>query len=139
MGKVLEYNCINCGVHCKKSNTSGKYCSNKCQHEYQYNETIKNWRAGTGTIGKATVKRYLTERDGHKCSVCGINEWNGNPIVFEVDHFDGNAYNNTETNLRLICPNCHSQTSTYKNRNRGSGRALNQNKGWLLENQTVDE
>ena len=138
MGKVLEYQCINCGIHCKKTNTAGKYCSNKCQIEYQYKQTILDWKSGIGTIGKVTVKRYLTERDGNKCSVCSIDVWNNAPIVFEIDHIDGDAYNNTEYNLRLICPNCHSQTPTYKNRNKGNGRVLNPNKSWLLEKQKTD-
>lgn len=133
MGKILEYNCINCGIHCRKSNTAGKYCSNKCQKEFEYKETVKNWLAGAGTIGKTPLKRYLTERDEYKCSVCGLSEWNKKPIVLEVDHVDGDAYNNTENNLRFICPNCHSQTPTYKNRNRGNGRHLRQNKSWTLD------
>ena len=53
-------------------------------------------------------------------------------INLEIDHTDGNAYNNVPSNLRLICPNCHSQTSTYKNRNKGNGRKLRKSEGWLL-------
>ena len=47
---------------------------------------------------------------------------NEKKIVLEVDHIDGLHYNNTVDNLRLICPNCHSQTDTYKNKNNGNGR-----------------
>ena len=43
-------------------------------------------------------------------------------IVFELEHKDGNSENNQPENLCLICPNCHSQTDTYKNRNKGNGR-----------------
>jgi len=53
---------------------------------------------------------------------CGITEWNGKEIVLELEHIDGNSLNNTEENLSLLCPNCHSQTDTYKGKNKGSGR-----------------
>ena len=46
----------------------------------------------------------------------------GQPITLHSDHIDGNAANNVPENLRLICPNCHAQTPTYKNKNRGTGR-----------------
>lgn len=49
-----------------------------------------------------------------KCAICGLeNEWNGKPISFQLDHIDGNTKNHHITNLRFICPNCHSQTGTF--------------------------
>lgn len=44
-------------------------------------------------------------------------------LIFVLDHIDGDASNNLRVNLRLVCPNCDSQLPTYKNRNRGNGRA----------------
>lgn len=60
--------------------------------------------------------------EGYRCSVCNLDEWQGKKIGLEVDHIDGRHYNNTINNLRFMCPNCHSQTDTYKNRNKGNGR-----------------
>jgi RNA polymerase subunit RPABC4/transcription elongation factor Spt4 len=51
------------------------------------------------------------------CEVCGITEWNGKKVSFELDHIDGNRTNHKLENLRIICPNCHSQTNTYRARN----------------------
>lgn len=67
-------------------------------------------------------RKYLTDTQGYKCSCCGISEWNGNKLVLEIDHIDGNSDNNYPSNLRFICPNCHSQTDTYKAKNAGNGR-----------------
>lgn len=53
-----------------------------------------------------------------KCESCGITEWNGKPIVFQLHHKDGNHNNNNVNNLQLLCPNCHSQTETFSNRKR---------------------
>ena len=55
----------------------------------------------------------------HKCEGCGITEWNGEPTPIELDHIDGNRYNNTINNLRILCPNCHAQTETYRGKNKG--------------------
>ena len=51
------------------------------------------------------------------CELCGITEWNGKPVSFELDHIDGNSHNHKLDNIRIICPNCHSQTNTYRARN----------------------
>ena len=71
---------------------------------------------------RRVIRRHLTKQNGYKCEVCGISEWNNQPITLQVDHIDGDASNNIVNNLRLICPNCHSQTKTFGGRNKGSGR-----------------
>ena len=56
------------------------------------------------------------------CSICGINIWNQKSINLELDHIDGNRVNHLLSNLRLLCPNCHSQTETYRSKNRAIKR-----------------
>ena len=113
-------NCLHCGTKLKSS--SAKYCNATCQCEHRYIERIRQWQNGElDSPGKSSVRRYLSEK-AKGCWSCGITEWNGKDIVLELEHIDGNSQNNTEENLALICPNCHSQTDTYKGKNRGNGR-----------------
>lgn len=119
--------CIECG---ELTERKYKYCSNKCQNEHQYKEYIKKWKDGEveGKRGEYNIskhiKRYLFDKYNNKCTKCGWSEINQSTgkIPLEIDHIDGNGENNKEENLTLLCPNCHSLTSTYKGLNRGNGR-----------------
>jgi Zn finger protein HypA/HybF involved in hydrogenase expression len=70
-------------------------------------------------VSKQTLKkRYMARRKAPcQCDVCGISEWMGIQLGLDLDHVDGNNTNNTWENLRLLCPNCHSQTATHAGRN----------------------
>jgi len=63
---------------------------------------------------------FETEIKDNRCEECGINEWNGKKIICELDHINGDSSDHRLENLRILCPNCHSQTSTYcgKNKNK---------------------
>lgn len=54
----------------------------------------------------------------HICSCCNNTTWNNSPIHLELDHIDGDNTNNLLQNLRLLCPNCHSQTCNFRGRNK---------------------
>jgi 5-methylcytosine-specific restriction endonuclease McrA len=122
------YKCLFCKKECESSRQKkNKYCSIQCQIEYQYTTRVNEWLTeGKDWKGMIPnwVRRALAETYGSKCSVCGIDKHNGKEITLEVDHKDGDHTNNFIKNLRLICPNCHSQTPTYKNRNKGNGRTI---------------
>lgn len=55
----------------------------------------------------------------YKCQKCGISEWLGNPLTLQLDHINGVNNDHRLTNLRFLCPNCHSQTDTYAGKNMG--------------------
>lgn len=126
--KKLRTPCMFCGK--EPDRASYKYCSNACQHEYEYSTYIRRWKQGKESglqglgIVSGYVKRYLRRKFNDKCCLCG---WDAihpklgySPLV--ADHVDGDWRNNVESNLRLICPNCDSLTSTYAGLNRGKGR-----------------
>lgn len=73
-------------------------------------------RIANQTLKKKLLEQGIWEKDC--CMVCGItNEWNGKPLTLQVDHINGDRKDNTLANLRIICPNCHTQTPTYSGRN----------------------
>lgn len=123
------YHCLNCSHENVWSyQKTNKYCDNKCQQDFQYKQYITEWKKGLidGRKGKLQtsgyIHRYVLEKQGYKCAECSITEHNSLPITLELDHINGNGTDNTEDNLRCLCPNCHSQTSTYRAKNKGNGR-----------------
>ena len=65
-----------------------------------------------------SVKKLIIKERGEKCENCGISTWQGKKIIIELHHVDGDNKNNQRKNLKLLCPNCHSQTDNYKNKKR---------------------
>ena len=61
----------------------------------------------------------------NKCDICNIATWNNKPLSLHLDHIDGNPKNNLVSNLRLLCPNCHSQTDTYCGKNVNKNKVTN--------------
>jgi RNA polymerase subunit RPABC4/transcription elongation factor Spt4 len=68
-------------------------------------------------LGERSKRQLVFKEQGEKCPHCGLSEWRGEPITLELDHADGNRLNNARENLRLLCPNCHSLTKTWRGRN----------------------
>ena len=66
-------------------------------------------------LKKRLIKENILE---NVCLSCGIDDWQGKEISLHLDHIDGNNHNHALSNLRLLCPNCHSQTDTWCGKNK---------------------
>lgn len=119
--KITSYFlCLNCDNKTEvKDNTYNKYCSIQCSADHRAKLGYQAWLNGEIPTTKVHLKKYLTNKYGYKCSTCEISDWFNQKLSLEIDHIDGNSENNNLENVRFLCPNCHSQTPTFKGRNIG--------------------
>lgn len=124
---VIELN-MNPGrtcAHCGKATTTSKnaYCSHSCSAASRKTRNFDKVEQGI-SLSSRTCKNYLIYKHGNKCMECGWGEVHSvtGKVPVELEHMDGNSDNNSLDNLKLLCPNCHSLTPTYKALNIGNGR-----------------
>lgn len=72
------------------------------------------------TSNKLKKKLYDEGLKEPKCEKCGIVNWEEKPLTLHLDHVNGDSSDNRLDNLQILCPNCHSQTTTYAGRNSNS-------------------
>ena len=77
-------------------------------------------------LGYRLRKNIVLEEQDFKCLHCGIDEWQGQKLILELDHIDGDRNNNVRDNLRCLCPNCHSVTDTWKQGQNGKRKCTDE-------------
>ena len=110
----------------QKDNKPRGYCGNKNLQRKSIESRIKNLKEKPfEEWGRKLQNELILKEQNYKCIECSIEKiWNNKPLVFELDHIDGNHYNNKKENLRLLCPNCHSQTHSWRGRGTNKGKVL---------------
>jgi hypothetical protein len=93
--------------------TDKRHIAIKKYHEAQYNEKCNS---DFSIKSKDHKRLQILKEQNYACLHCGLSKWLDNDIKLELDHIDGNNKNNSRENLRLLCPNCHSFTDTWRKR-----------------------
>lgn len=137
--KNNDSNCIICNKLITRFYSKHTYCSVDCSNIHKENIRINDFTLGRSS--SKICKNILIKQYGNKCMECGwdkINLITGKCPV-ELEHMDGNHTNNKPDNLKLLCPNCHSLTATYKALNKGNGRKRRMEKYFENKNKTLDK
>jgi len=127
-----------CPANRSKNSTGLKHCYNMNQRNggfndeareksiitKQQNQVSRFINGESNTLSNHAIKKLLLREYfiDDKCVICNLSEWRGQKLNLELDHIDGNNFNNTLSNLRLLCPNCHSLTDTYCGKNKNTGK-----------------
>ncbi len=114
-------NCVFCSE--PLDSPGKKYCNSQCcgkQKRKETREKIENNEYDSDD--NKILKSHIIEMFDHECSICGIEEWRGEPVPLVLDHISGNASDNSVSNLRLVCGNCNMQLPTFTSKNKGNGR-----------------
>jgi hypothetical protein len=109
--------CLECGADC---DDRCRYCSLGCRRQNKIDQWLagKNFATAWGNV-PTWIRSFLIDETGNCCSECGwctIHPVTGR-VPLEVDHIDGDSSNNLRDNLKVLCPNCHSLTPTFRNLN----------------------
>ena len=101
---------------CYRTNQSGKGIHKPSTRKIPLDK-ILNGEYPEYQTNKLRIRLLDTKIKEHECEVCKNNTWQGSLIPLELHHLDGNRTNHNIQNLQIICPNCHSQTETFRGKN----------------------
>lgn len=132
--------CIYCGNDIT-NRSAEKYCTMNCQVSYLQKIRYEKYLNGDldmqrGNYNCSWLKQIIMREQNNRCLICNCEAYHNNkPLIFILDHIDGDAANNIRSNLRLVCPNCDTQLDTYKSKNKNGARSYyryNKNNGGIL-------
>jgi 5-methylcytosine-specific restriction endonuclease McrA len=101
----------------KFESARNKYDYDDQQRRAKKTKIMKSWDRPYEAMSREALKKRILHESDYKCECCGISNWQGKSLTLEMDHIDGDPNNNRRDNLRILCPNCHSQTHTFRAKN----------------------
>lgn len=113
---TFKYRAIKLGVYNPNPNHKGRTFIDGRKRSTPLKEILegKHPRMKTQRVKERLLQEGILKE---QCTECGVgNEYNGKPLVLELDHINGKRNDHRLKNLRILCPNCHSQTPTFRGR-----------------------
>lgn len=107
---------------CFKPNQAGQGIKKKPSNEGYLLEDILAGMYPSYQTGKLKHRLLNSGIFEARCDICELSVWMGKPITLELDHIDGDRTNHMLENLRILCPNCHAQTPTWRGKRRNHQR-----------------
>ncbi|MDX2047869.1 MAG: HNH endonuclease signature motif containing protein [Chitinophagaceae bacterium] len=104
-------------LNCYKPNQAGKGLK-KRSPKIQLSEIIEKGNHPHYQSYKLKNRLISEGIKTNVCETCGCSSWQGKQLNLELHHVDGNRQNHALSNLKLLCPNCHSQTETFRAKNK---------------------
>ena len=96
------------------TNQSGKGTSKTKKTRLTSKDVFSGRAMQTGQVKRILLRENIINNE---CEICGVNEWQGKELTCHLDHINGDCHDHRLDNLRMLCPNCHSQTETYAGKN----------------------
>jgi len=118
VSKISARLCKNIKKYINENNLDTSHFRHSSKVGYNVTRTNEEVFAKNSDVSQSTVKKRFIAKVKYECAVCGVASWNNAHLSLQLDHIDGDNQNNLIANLRLLCPNCHSQTENFGSKNK---------------------
>lgn len=118
VSKISTRLCRNIKNYIRENNLITSHFRHLSRVGYKLTWTNEQVFSKNSVVSQSTVKKRFIETVKYQCAICSVGSWNNAPLSLQLDHIDGDSKNNLMVNLRLLCPNCHSQTETFGVKNK---------------------
>ena len=139
VSKISARLCKNIKKYIRENNLDTSHFRHFSRVGYNVTWTDEEVFSENSVVSQSTVKKRFLAKVKYECIVCNVSSWNNAPLSLQLDHIDGDNKNNLMSNLRLLCPNCHSQTENFgsKNKTFKLNKKANINDKVIFTSQTV--